>query len=121
MSRNPYLIGACLILLAAAPAVRAANICLQTNAIESTEIKDDSTILFHMRDGTTYRNSLPQRCYGLKSASNGFTYAPTDPGSDELCGNFGTFRVNESPAEGFGTGPVCMWGPFTKLPPTPHR
>ena len=39
--------------------------CLQGYRIDHTTIKDDSTILFHMRDGSVYKNSLPSPCVGL--------------------------------------------------------
>ncbi len=96
-------------LLASTPMARA--ICIQSYNIENTEIKNDSTILFHMRDGTTYENDLPQRCVGLKLAPNGFTYAPTNPGTDEICDNLDQFRVND----GTGTGQICLFGAFKKV------
>jgi hypothetical protein len=96
-------------LLASTPLARA--LCIQAYNIDHTDIKDDSTILFHMRDGTTYENDLPQRCVGLKAAPNGFTYSPTNPGTDELCDNLDQFRVND----GTGTGQVCLFGAFKKL------
>ena len=110
MSRTRIALAAGLV-LAMTPLGQAKSFCLQAYNIDHTEIKNDSLILFHMRDGSTYANNLPQRCSGLKVATNGFTYAPTDPATDELCDNLGTFRVND----GTGTGPVCMFGPFTKV------
>ncbi len=97
------------VVLAGTPPARA--LCIQSYNIQRTEIKDDATILFHMRDGTTYENDLPQRCVGLKLAPNGFTYAPTNPGTDEICDNLDEFRVND----GTGTGQVCLFGAFRKV------
>ena len=48
--------------------------CLSIARIHRTQIVDDQVILFHMRDGTIFRNELPQRCYGLR-IQNGFGYA----------------------------------------------
>ncbi|WP_305097103.1 DUF6491 family protein [Croceibacterium aestuarii] len=48
-------------IVATGPAVN----CVQTNRIRDTEVFDDNTIDFHMIDGTTYRNTLPNRCPSL--------------------------------------------------------
>jgi hypothetical protein len=110
MSRMPIALAAAVI-LAMPPLAQARSICIQGYNIDHTEIKTDSVILFHMRDGSTYANNLPQRCVGLKAAINGFTYSPTNSATDEICDNLDSFRVND----GSGTGQVCLFGAFTKI------
>lgn len=48
--------------------------CLSLVRIFRTEIVDDRTILFHMRDGAIWRNQLPHTCYGLRM-QGGFGYS----------------------------------------------
>lgn len=99
----------------ALPALAAAPVCIRSYFIDHTERPSDNAILFYMRDGSVYRNDLPQRCPGLRVAVNGFTYEPTDPGTDELCDNLASFRVNEGFGPGAGPGVHCLFGAFTKL------
>ncbi|MDG2303506.1 MAG: hypothetical protein P8R42_02440 [Candidatus Binatia bacterium] len=85
----------------------AAKRCLSISRIDRSEIVDDSTILFHMRDGAIWRNALPQRCYGLR-IQGGFGYTtPLDRlcdldliqvlgGSLSVCG-LGRFEAYEHP------------------------
>lgn len=47
--------------------------CVQLSQIRSTNIVDDSTIDFEMTGRKIYRNSLPNRCPGLKSEDR-FSY-----------------------------------------------
>lgn len=55
--------------------------CLKIARIYRSEIVDDQTILFHMRDGAIWRNRLPNKCYGLRM-QGGFGYATA---LDMLC------------------------------------
>lgn len=83
--------------------------CLSIARIYRTQIVDDGTILFHMRDGAVFKNELPQRCYGLR-IQNGFGYAtPLDRvcdvdiiqvigGSLSRC-RLGTFEQIEGPTD----------------------
>jgi len=48
---------------------RALQSCVTLNAVNRTEIIDDYTILFHMRNRTIYQNNLPRRCPNLKADS----------------------------------------------------
>ncbi len=96
----------------AAAAPPAPPICLSTIRIDHTDVPDDSTILFTMRDGSVYRNHLPSRCTGLSLDTRGFTYAPI-PGSDEICSSLVTIRLNT-------TGAVCILGAFEKIKPARH-
>jgi hypothetical protein len=87
------------------------NVCLYTYLIDSTDTPDESTIVFHMKDGKTWANKLPRRCPGLRF--HGFSYVVR--GNNEICGNLQSIRVLE-------TGNVCLLGPFvpseTKPPAT---
>jgi hypothetical protein len=81
--------------------------CISAIRIDRTEVVDDSTILFHMLGHEVYRNTLPQRCVGLRLDPQGFTYSPTD-NSDALCSNLVTIRLNSY-------GSVCMLGAFVRV------
>jgi|GEM_PF-487384 len=79
------------------------NVCLKTIQIDRTEVPNESTILFHMKDGKTWENKLRGGpCVGLRF--NGFVYVATPP--DQICGNLQTIRAIQ-------TGSVCMLGDFT--------
>jgi hypothetical protein len=90
----------------------AASVCLQSYRIDHTEIPDDHTILFYMHNHKVFKNTLVGDCVGLKVNTRGFTYEPTDPGSDEICSNLVTIRLND-------THQVCLLGAFTPVEPTP--
>jgi hypothetical protein len=99
----------CLLVLAIAPAALAQGmVCLQLNAIDHTQVVDDQTILFHMRDRTVYRNVLPAKCAGLKF-EDGFSYTTS---INQLCSNVEIIRV-------LRRGTSCGLGAFEKLDPTP--
>jgi hypothetical protein len=85
-------------------------VCLQSYRIDHTDVPDDSTIIFHMRDHTTYRAHTIDRCVGLSLDPRGFTYEPT-PGSDEICANLLTIRLNTTHA-------VCLIGTIEKVSPS---
>ena len=101
-------------LTAALPAVAADRpVCFQTNLIDHTSIPDDNTILFHMRGHKIFKAALVNRFVGLKENSRGFTYSPTIPGSNQICANLLTIRLND-------TGQVCLIGDITPVePPAP--
>ena len=90
------------------------NVCLQTYLIDHTEVPDDSTILFHMKGGKIWKNSLPFPCSDLKF-QGGFQYT-TD--IDEICSNLQTIRVIEQ-GGGPRLGAVCQLGEFTPYVPAP--
>ena len=90
----------------------AANVCIQTYAIDHTSVPDDSTILFYMKGGKVWKNSLPYRCPDLKF-EGGFQYT-TD--INELCSNVQTIRVIEQ-GGGPRLGAVCALGEFTPYTP----
>jgi Family of unknown function (DUF6491) len=87
----------------ATPATETHNsVCLQSVLIDHTSIPDDNTILFTMRDGKIWKNSLPYSCPGLK-IQGGFAY---ETHIDEICSNLQTIRVLRQ-------GSFCLLGAFT--------
>lgn len=92
------------------PAGSGKQVCIRAYDIDHTEIPNDSTIIFHMRYHQIWKNTLINRCVGLKNNITGFTYSPTDPGTDEMCSNLQTIRLND-------TGQVCLLGAFTPVEP----
>lgn len=96
----------------AQPASGGKEVCLQTYLIDHTEIPDDSTILFYMKGGKIWKNTLPYRCTGLK-IEGGFQYT-TD--INEICSNLETIRVIEQ-GGGPRLGAVCQLGEFTPYTP----
>jgi hypothetical protein len=88
---------------APAAAPRAASVCLNVRDIQRTETPDDRTILFHMRDGKVWSNTLKTVCPMLKFSS--FTEVLND---DQLCGNQQFIRVTL-------TGDQCVLGDFTPV------
>ena len=84
------------------------NTCIFARDIDHTDRPDDTTILFTMRDHTVWKNTLQSRCFGLHDESDGFTYQPTDPGTEELCSNQVTIRLNFYRS-------FCQLGDFNRL------
>ena len=88
------------------------KICLYSNNILSTQIVDDSTVLFRMNDGKVWKNTLRAPCSQLKFRDS-FTY---DEFGGTICANQQRIRVLES-GSGFATlrnlGPHCQLGAFT--------
>lgn len=87
------------------------GICVQTQFIDHTDVLDDSTIIFHMKGGIAWKNTLRFACTSLKN-EGGFAFVTDFP---EVCSNGQTIRVLRS-------GILCELGqftPYTPLPPTP--
>lgn len=84
----------------------ASSVCLESFQIRNTTIVNPRTILFHMNDGTTWRNTLKNACPDL--TFHGFVYVLH--GLDEVCDNAVSIRVLES-------GEICLLGQFTREPP----
>jgi len=98
-------------LTAALPALaEGKSVCFPAYQIDHTSIPNDQTILFHMRGHKTYQANLINNCVGLKINSHGFTYTATDPGSDEICSNLLTIRLND-------TGQTCLVGDIALVQP----
>lgn len=87
--------------------------CVSLQSIKKTRIVDDQTIIFYMRGGDIFVNSLPRRCPGLKRAGS-YSYATS---LSRLC-NTDIIRVLETfgsafprPAAACGLG---FFSPSTK-------
>lgn len=75
--------------------------CLWTYQIDHTHVVDPRTVVFYMKDGKAWTNTLKGPCPGLRF--HGFSYVTH---SDQICSNAVPIRVIE-------TGEVCALGPFT--------
>jgi hypothetical protein len=78
------------------------HVCLSPTWIENTVILDDNTILFKMKGGKIWKNTLQDRCFGLW-IEGGFAY---EVRGDAVCGNEQVIHV-------LRTHSVCMLGEFT--------
>ena len=106
VSRNwvAALVGAGL-LLAAAPAM-AATVCIDTRQIDSQKVEGrGASILFKMRDGGSWRNTLRAPCPDL--VFEGFAWTIRNP-DNTVCENMESLRVLRS-------GEICMLGKFTRV------
>ena len=86
------------------PAAKSGTVCLNARNIQRTEVKDDRTIDFHMRDGKVWRNTLRQLCPMLKTSP--YTQVLHN---DQVCSNQQFIQVTQ-------TGAICTLGEFTPLP-----
>jgi hypothetical protein len=82
-----------------------ANVCLNTRDIQRTETPSDRTILFHMRDGKIWRNTLRTNCPMLRISP--FTQVLH---TDMVCANQQIIHIAL-------TGNSCVLGDFTPAPP----
>ena len=76
-------------------------------ADQIADVVDDKNILFHMRDGTVYRNKLLHKCPGLRFEET-FLYRTT---IGQLC-NLDLITVLNDAGFGFTHGPSCGLGQF---------
>ncbi len=86
---------------AQAPASSPASVCLNVRNIQRTEVQDDRTILFHMRDGKVWQNRLRRVCPMLKTSP--YTQVLHN---DQVCSNQQFIHVTQ-------TGDTCALGDFT--------
>lgn len=82
-----------------------ANRCLRGQDIRNTTTPNSHTILFHMRDGTVWRNTLRNTCSGL--TWDGFIHK--NFGAEEYCGN-------KEIVQSINSGEHCMLGDFSREP-----
>lgn len=82
------------------------GVCLPVSQIDHTDIVNESAIVFFMKDGKAYMNTMRIPCSSLKM-EDGFTYM-TD--AAEVCSNSQTIRVLRS-------GNFCELGQFTPFTP----
>ena len=81
--------------------------CINTRSLRTTEVVDDSNILFYLSGKTIYLNILPRECKGL-SRDRRFSYTTS---GTSLC-NFGTIRILSDRGGGLREGKVCRLGYF---------
>ena len=113
--RDHILAAACLVLslspfaaaLADDPPEEGGERCVNMRTVSRTEIIDDQTILFYMRDGEIYRNYLPHRCSGLAREER-FSYRTT---VSRLC-DIDTITVLYNQGVGLSSGASCGLGRF---------
>ncbi len=81
--------------------------CIAINEIRRTEVVDDKTILFHLKNKKVYRNELPQRCPSL-SYGRAFKY---ETSQHQLCNVDLISVINHTTGESIA-GAVCGLGMF---------
>lgn len=95
----------------AAAATGPEQMCVPIQNIRSTQVRDDQTIDFTMRDGSVLRNTLPGRCPQL-GFERAFSYTTSIP---QLCSvDIITVLVQ---AGGVRQGASCGLGKFTPITP----
>ena len=92
--------------IAQAPASGPPTGCLNVQDIQRTEVQDDRTILFHMRDGKVWQNRLRQICPMLKTSP--WTQVLH---SNQVCANQQFIHVIQ-------TGDMCSLGDFSPASPS---
>ena len=102
--------GAAFALFVTAPVqVQAQNtspgICLNVTEIKNTHVTNARTIMYQMRDGKVWRNTLATPCPDLVSQAGGYTQKAH---TSWICANSQTITVN-------ATGMVCRLGAFTRV------
>lgn len=90
--------------------------CLTFSQVRSTEVLSEELIVFTMKDGRAFRNTLPNRCPGLRQ-SDPFTYTAL---TSQLCKNdLITVLQRIGPGggpDGFVQGASCGLGSFEPVP-----
>ncbi len=87
--------------------------CIIRSQIRSTDVIDDRTIDFKMRNGDIYRNTLPNKCSGLRF-EEAFSYRTS---TNRLC-NVDIIRVLDSTAGRIETRGACGLGKFQEITKT---
>ncbi len=87
--------------------------CITRSQIRSTDVIDDRTIDFKMRNGDIYRNNLPNKCSGLRF-EEAFSYRTS---TDRLC-NVDIIRVLDNTAGRIDTRGACGLGRFQEITKT---
>jgi hypothetical protein len=83
-------------------------VCINGTDIESTSVPDDNTIVYHLRNGQVWKNTLKATCPNLK-----FEHAFTEViRASQICANAQMIRVHE-------TGSICALGDFTLVSAAP--
>ena len=85
--------------------------CVQLNRIRDTDVRSDSVIDFHMRDGKIYRNTLPNSCPQLGFEER-FAYKTS---LNQLCSvDIITVLTTAGPS-GLSRGASCGLGKFQEM------
>jgi hypothetical protein len=104
---TPALLAATL-LLGVVPAMADPPICIDTRDITSEKVEGHGvSILYKMRDGTQWRNTLKGPCPDLDFY--GYVWTVRNP-DNSVCENENSMRVLQS-------GEICILGKFTKVTP----
>jgi len=82
--------------------------CVTTRQIEDINAVSDRVVLFHLKNGRTYRNDLPAACPQATRSGTSFSYRTT---VSRLCA-VDVLQIAE-PASGFAYG-GCPLGKFTR-------
>ena len=90
-----------------ADATATKGVCLTSYQVDHTKIVDDSTIIFYMKNGKAWKNTLPHKCNGLKFA-NGFSYNQSN--DNQICANLEMITV-------INQGTTCGLGEFEPFTP----
>lgn len=90
--------------------------CINLRDIESSDVKDDTTIIFKMRGRKYYKNELSSRCNGL-----GFAKAfSMNTHSSQLC-SIDIIRVLNTYGGDLQNGIGCGLGKFVEYTPSPKK
>jgi hypothetical protein len=81
--------------------------CITTREIEDTNAISDKVVLFHLKNGRTYRNDLPNSCPQITRSGSSLAYVSMG----RLCA-VDVVQVSE-PSSGFAYG-GCQLGKFTR-------
>jgi len=102
---------AALALLAVAASPAAANMCVKSRDIQSTDSKDGKLLTFKMRDGRVLVNHLQGICSDLRF--EGFVWVLRG-GDEDICENQQSLQVLRS-------GQTCLLGKFDMVKDKPVR
>ena len=84
--------------------------CITRSSIRSTDVIDDETIDFRMRNGDIYRNHLPHKCGGL-GFEQAFSYKTS---TNQLC-SVDIIHVLDQTAGRLDTRGACGLGQFQQI------
>jgi len=102
---------AAMALLAIAASPAAANMCVKSRDIQSTDSKDGKLLTFKMRDGRVLVNHLQGICSDLRF--EGFVWVLRG-GDEDICENQQSLQVLRS-------GQTCLLGKFDMVKDKPVR
>ncbi len=94
----------CAVLAPAVALAANAPMCINVHDVDRTEVKDAKTILYHMRDGKTWRNTFKTSCPQLANGDK--VYTEVFHTTDQICANSHQLKVRL-------TGDYCTLGEFS--------